>query len=59
MCGRFTREYAWAQIYALYMLTSTPSNVQPNFNVCPTTKIGVDCGEFCYVVSRSEDIDLK
>ena len=41
MCGRFSRDYTWAQIYALYSLTSTPSNVQPNFNVCPTANIDV------------------
>jgi putative SOS response-associated peptidase YedK len=41
MCGRFSRDYTWAQIYAMYSLTSTPSNVQPNFNVCPTTNIDV------------------
>jgi putative SOS response-associated peptidase YedK len=41
MCGRFSRVYTWAQIYAMYSLTSPPSNVQPNYNVCPTTKIDV------------------
>ena len=41
MCGRFSRDYTWAQIYAMYSLTSPPSNVQPNYNVCPTTKIDV------------------
>jgi putative SOS response-associated peptidase YedK len=41
MCGRFTCDYTWAQIRALYSLTSTPSNVQPNYNVCPTTKVDV------------------
>jgi putative SOS response-associated peptidase YedK len=41
MCGRFTRNYTWAQIYAMYSLTSTPSNVQPSFNVCPTDTVDV------------------
>jgi putative SOS response-associated peptidase YedK len=41
MCGRFSRDYTWAQIFAMYSLTSPPSNVQPNYNVCPTTKIDV------------------
>lgn len=41
MCGRFTRNYTWAEISALYRLTSTPSNIQPSFNVCPTQAVDV------------------
>jgi putative SOS response-associated peptidase YedK len=41
MCGRFTRNYTWAQIHAMYSLTSVPSNVQPSFNVCPTDTVDV------------------
>ena len=41
MCGRFTRNYTWAEIAALYRLTSITSNVQPNFNVCPTDTVDV------------------
>jgi putative SOS response-associated peptidase YedK len=39
MCGRFTRNYTWAQIYAMYSLTSPPSNLQPRFNICPTDPV--------------------
>ena len=38
MCGRFTRNYTWEQIHALYRLmapTAIP-NLQPRFNACPT-----------------------
>jgi len=31
MCGRFTRNYTWAQIHAMYSLTSPASNLQPRF----------------------------
>jgi putative SOS response-associated peptidase YedK len=41
MCGRFTRNYTWAQIRALYGLASTPANIEPNFNVCPTDPVDV------------------
>ncbi|MCW5674404.1 MAG: SOS response-associated peptidase [Xanthobacteraceae bacterium] len=47
MCGRFTRMYTWAQLYALYKLaydsTAAPpkSNLQPRYNICPTTQIDV------------------
>lgn len=41
MCGRFTRNYTWAQIHAMYSLTSVPSNLQPDFNVCPTDPVDV------------------
>src|SRR4051812_30814726 len=41
MCGRFTRSYTWAKIAALYRLMAPTSNVQPNFNVCPTDEVDV------------------
>lgn len=41
MCGRFTGNYTWAEIAALYRLTSTPWNIQQNFNVCPTQPVDV------------------
>jgi putative SOS response-associated peptidase YedK len=41
MCGRFTRNYTWAEIHRLYSLTSTPSNLHPRFNICPTTTVDV------------------
>jgi putative SOS response-associated peptidase YedK len=43
MCGRFTREYTWAQIHAMYSLIpgSPVSNLQPRYNICPTTDIDV------------------
>jgi putative SOS response-associated peptidase YedK len=39
MCGRFTRQYTWREIYELYRLTSPASNFQPRYNICPTTTI--------------------
>src|SRR5580704_16220865 len=39
MCGRFTYRYTWSEIHALYRLTTPPSNLQPRYNVCPTTTI--------------------
>jgi putative SOS response-associated peptidase YedK len=41
MCGRFTRYYTWAQIHAMYSLVSPASNLQPRFNICPTTNVDV------------------
>src|ERR1700686_3846818 len=41
MCGRFTYNLTWEQIYRLYQLTLNSSNLKPNFNVCPTTSIDV------------------
>jgi len=37
MCGRFTKNYTWQQIQALYCLTVPAAipNMQPSFNVCP------------------------
>ena len=38
MCGRFTRNYTWQQIHALYRLTAPAAipNLRPIYNVCPT-----------------------
>lgn len=41
MCGRFTHHYTWREIHDLYGLTSTPSNLEPRYNVCPTQRIPV------------------
>src|SRR5450830_974548 len=41
MCGRFTRNYTWAQIHAMYSLVSSASNLQPRFNIGPTTDVDV------------------
>lgn len=42
MCGRFTQTYTWAEIYHMYNLTNTtPRNIQPRYNIAPTTQVGV------------------
>jgi hypothetical protein len=41
MCGRFTQHYTWREIHDLYRLTapSSPTNLRPRYNICPTTTI--------------------
>jgi len=39
MCGRFTRNYTWAQIHAMYSLTWPAANLQPRFNIGPTDTV--------------------
>jgi putative SOS response-associated peptidase YedK len=41
MCGRFTQNYTWAELVALYRLTMPAVNTQPSYNVCPTDPIDV------------------
>ncbi len=41
MCGRFTRQYTWEQLHALYKLSVGGSNLQPRYNIAPTTTIDV------------------
>src|ERR1039458_1653923 len=45
MCGRFTRNYTWAQIHSMYSLVSPASNLQPRFNICTTNVDVVIRGE--------------
>jgi putative SOS response-associated peptidase YedK len=55
MCGRFTAEYTWADLHALYKLSDElypmpPSNVQPRYNIAPTQDvdfIALDKGGNC------------
>jgi putative SOS response-associated peptidase YedK len=51
MCGRFTYRYTWSEIHALYRLTTSPANLQPRYNICPTTPINT-------VVSRDGENEL-
>ncbi len=39
MCGRFTQHYTWREIVALYQLTQPAINLQPRYNIVPTTTI--------------------
>src|SRR5476651_250393 len=41
MCGRFTRMYTWRELVALYRIhdQAPPSNLQPRYNICPTTQV--------------------
>lgn len=45
MCGRFTNEFIWAELHALYRLSDElfpmgpPSNMQPKFNIAPTQDV--------------------
>jgi putative SOS response-associated peptidase YedK len=43
MCGRFTYKLTWEEIVRLYRLTlDTPArNIQPRYNICPTTPVDV------------------
>jgi putative SOS response-associated peptidase YedK len=41
MCGRFTRYYTWWQIWEMYNLFPSAPNLQPRYNICPTTTVDV------------------
>jgi putative SOS response-associated peptidase YedK len=41
MCGRFTQAYTWRELVALYRLTQPAINLQPRYNIAPTTTIDV------------------
>lgn len=41
MCGRFTQSYTWAQVREFLNFLGTPRNLQPHYNIAPTTAIDV------------------
>jgi putative SOS response-associated peptidase YedK len=38
---RFTQHYTWRELYELYRLTCSPVNIEPRYNIAPTTMIDV------------------
>jgi putative SOS response-associated peptidase YedK len=48
MCGRFTNQYTWRELHALYMLSigfEQNKDWSPKFNIAPTTEIPVILSE--------------
>jgi putative SOS response-associated peptidase YedK len=41
VCGRFTQNYTWRELVGLYRLTQPARNLQPRYNIAPTTAIDV------------------
>ena len=41
MCGGFTQQFTWQELYALYGLTNPPQNIEPRYNLAPTQKAWV------------------
>ncbi len=41
MCGRFTQHYTWREIHDLYGLVGAARNVEPRYNIAPTSTIDV------------------
>lgn len=41
MCGRFTQHYTWSEVHAFLSVIGPPQNLQPRYNIAPTTIIDV------------------
>ncbi|WP_297296606.1 SOS response-associated peptidase [uncultured Methylovirgula sp.] len=39
MCGRFTQHYSWQEIHEFLSVVGAPHNLQPRYNIAPTTLI--------------------
>ena len=39
MCGRFTQRYTWSEVHAFLSVVGAPQNLQPRYNIAPTTTI--------------------
>ena len=41
MCGRFTQNYSWEEVYNFLNLFGTPRNLRPRYDIAPTTGVDV------------------
>ena len=41
MCGRFTQNYTWTEVHAFLSVFGAARNLQPRYNIAPTTMIDV------------------
>src|SRR5579859_6050971 len=41
MCGRFTQHYTWREVHDFLSVFGTPRNLQPRYNIAPTTNVDV------------------
>ena len=41
MCGRFTQNYTWTEVHAFLSVFGAAKNLQPRYNIAPTTTIDV------------------
>ena len=41
MCGRFTQHYTWAEVHRFLSVIGAPLNLQPRYNIAPTTLVDV------------------
>lgn len=39
MCGRYTNHLSWTEIVELYNLTGSARNLEPRYNIAPTTQV--------------------
>ena len=41
MCGRFTQNYTWEEVYKFLNVFGAPRNLRPHYNIAPTNNVDV------------------
>ena len=56
MCGRFTQNYTWEEVYKSLNVFGAPRNLRPHYNIAPTTIVDVIRREIDWKLGGDRDL---